>query len=66
MAVDAVAGTGSLRTLGAGAQQAATGNHTHAGGGPNTLKKTADQIINGTAFQDITGLTFPVAANTVS
>jgi hypothetical protein len=29
MAVDAVAGTGSLRTLGSGAQQAATGNHTH-------------------------------------
>ena len=29
MAVDAVAATGSLRTLGAGATQAATGNHTH-------------------------------------
>ena len=34
------------------------------GGGINTLKKTADQIINGTAFQDITGLTFAVSANT--
>lgn len=30
MAVDAVAGTGSLRTLGAGAQQASAGIHTHA------------------------------------
>ena len=35
-----------------------------AGGGISTLKKTADQIINGTAFQDIAGLTFPVSANT--
>jgi hypothetical protein len=35
--------------------------HSHAGGGGiSTLKKTADQIINGTAFQDITELTFPV------
>lgn len=29
MAVDAAAGTGSLRTLGSGASQAAAGNHTH-------------------------------------
>ena len=29
MAVDAVAGTGSLRTLGSGPQNAAAGNHTH-------------------------------------
>jgi len=29
MAVDAVAATGSLRTLGSGAQQAAVGDHTH-------------------------------------
>ena len=29
MTVDAVAGTGSLRTLGSGSQQAAAGNHTH-------------------------------------
>lgn len=34
------------------------------GGGINTLKTTADQIINGTAFQNITGLTFSVVANT--
>ena len=33
MAMDAVVGTGSLRTLGTGAQQAAVGDHTHAGGG---------------------------------
>lgn len=30
---DSAAGTGSLRTLGSGATQAAAGNHTHAGGG---------------------------------
>jgi hypothetical protein len=29
MAVDAVVGTGSLRTLGTGAQQASAGNHAH-------------------------------------
>lgn len=34
------------------------------GGGPTTLKTTANQTINGTAFQDITGLTFSVSANT--
>lgn len=33
MAVDAVAATGSLRTLGTGATQAAVGTHTHAAGG---------------------------------
>ncbi|MBI3936931.1 MAG: hypothetical protein HY323_08135 [Betaproteobacteria bacterium] len=32
MAVDAAVGTGSLRTLGSGAQQAAAGTHTHPGG----------------------------------
>ena len=43
-----------------------TSLHSHAGGGGglSTLKKTADQIINGTAFQNITDLTFPVSANT--
>src|SRR3990167_3168277 len=34
------------------------------GGGINTLKKTATQIINGTAFQDISGLTFSVVNGT--
>ena len=39
--------------------------HTHAGGGGMTLMKTtSDQIINGTGFVNITGLTFPVVANT--
>lgn len=33
MAVDAAASTGSLRTLGTGAQQAAAGTHAHAGAG---------------------------------
>lgn len=33
------------------------------GGGPSTLKTTGAQIINGTAFQNITGLTFAVVAN---
>ena len=31
MAIDAAAATGSLRTLGTGALQAAAGNHTHGG-----------------------------------
>jgi len=35
-----------------------------SGGGVQTLKTTGDQIINGTAFQNITDLTFPVLANT--
>ncbi len=45
---------------------AQTDLHSHAGGGGgiSTLKKTADQTINGTAFQNITDLTFPVVANT--
>ena len=30
MAVDAATGTGSLRTIGGGAQQSAPGNHSHA------------------------------------
>lgn len=43
----------------------ATTLHTHAGGGGiSTLKKTSDQIINGTAFQNITDLVFNVLANT--
>ena len=61
---DGAAGTASMRTIGAGAQQSSAGNHTHGGASISTLKKTADQIINGTAFQDITDLTFAVSANT--
>ena len=42
-----------------------TSLHSHAGGGGiSTLKKTANQTINGTAFQNITDLTFAVAINT--
>ena len=32
-------------------------------GGINLLKKTVGQVINGTAYQNVTGLTFPVEAN---
>lgn len=37
---DAAAGTASLRTLGTGATQAATGSHSHAGGGGGDLTFT--------------------------
>ena len=42
----------------------ATTLHSHAGGSINTLRKTADQTINGGAgvFVDITGLTFSVVS----
>lgn len=33
-------------------------------GSMTTLKKTANQTVNGTGYVDITGLTFPVSANT--
>jgi hypothetical protein len=38
--------------------------HTHAGGSSsiNVLRTTSHQTVNGTAFRDITGLTFPVSA----
>lgn len=64
--LDAHTHTGTYATAGHNhdASYAAEG-HTHAGGsGPSTLKKTADQIINGTAFQNVTDLTFAVSANT--
>lgn len=35
-----------------------------AGGGPTLARKTATQTINGNVYQDITDLTFAVAANT--
>lgn len=44
------------------ATQAELDSHVHPG--PATLKTTSDQIVNGTAFRDITGLTFSVLANT--
>ena len=47
-----------------GGAQTALHSHAGGGGGPSTLKKTADQIINGTAFRDITDLAFAVSINT--
>ena len=65
--------TGTMATarLGSGTADSTTflrGDQTYAtpagGGGINTLKKTATQIINGTAFQDISNLTFSVTSGT--
>src|SRR3990167_10978077 len=62
--------TGTMATarLGSGTADSTTflrGDQTYAvpsgGGGINTLKKSATQIINGTAFQNISDLTFSVA-----
>lgn len=47
-----------------GGAQTALHSHAGGGGGISTLKKTADQIINGTAFQNITDLTFSVVNGT--
>lgn len=40
--------------------------HSHAGGGggPTLVRKTANQTINGNAYQDITDLSFSISANT--
>lgn len=58
MAVDAAAATGSLRTLGTGATQAATGTHTHAGASipyePGTFTLTTG---NGAVQVDLLQLT---------
>ena len=56
MAVDVVVGTGSLRTLGTGAQQAAAGGHTHTGfakiaTGSYTGDGATSQAITGVGFQ---------------
>src|SRR3990167_1275828 len=65
--------TGTMATarLGSGTADSTTflrGDQTYAvpsgGGGINTLKKTATETINGTAFQDITNLTFNVVNGT--
>src|SRR3990167_7360314 len=65
--------TGTMATarLGSGTADSTTflrGDQTYAvpsgGGGINTLKKTATQTINGTAFQDISNLTFSVVNGT--
>lgn len=44
---DGIAGTASLRTLGAGATQAAAGNHAHAGMVTNPMTTAADLIVGG-------------------
>ncbi len=44
MAVDAAAATGSLRTLGTGATQAAAGDHTHSGLGPFPLDPYTENV----------------------
>ena len=47
MAVDAAAGTGSLRTIGGGALQASAGNHAHAGSMTNPMTTAQDVIVGG-------------------
>lgn len=66
MVVDEAVVTGSLRTLGTGPLQAATGNHVHAGGngGPIFVRKTGDTVNNLLLFTDATDLKFPVGGNT--
>ena len=65
MAVDAAAATGSLRTLGTGAAQAATGNHTHAAASTWQLVGTAEAEVTynaTTGAQDlivVSGLSIP-------
>lgn len=57
---------GSLHhTIGAGANQAAAGNHSHAGGAPSFTRVTADITdTTGTGTTSVTGLSFAVAAST--
>lgn len=58
MAVDAAVGTGSLRTLGTGALQAAVGSHIHGGGGAAFTAFTKDLgVARSSGTFDITGLT---------
>jgi len=45
MAVDAVAGTGSLRTIGAGAQQSAAGNHGHTLSDISTVRLSGSSVV---------------------
>jgi hypothetical protein len=47
LAVNAPAGTGSLRSLGTGATQAAAGDHAHAGMVTNPMTAVADLIVGG-------------------
>jgi hypothetical protein len=63
MAVDAAAGTGSLRTLGAGATQAAAGNHatTHASTTGQTANDHHNQAHGAADHTDITRKRFLMA-----
>lgn len=58
MAVDAVTGTGSLRTLGTGAQQAAAGDHTHPPSSPNVQTADAGEYFNDSNENTIGSVTF--------
>jgi hypothetical protein len=61
MAVDAAAGTGSLRTLGTTALKAAAGDHSHAGGTAPVFGRVASTAGNltttSTTLVDVTGAT---------
>lgn len=57
MAVDAAAGTGSLRTLGTGAAQAAAGNHAHTAEHKVAIKTSAQEF-NGDTLTNVTSMSF--------
>jgi len=57
---DGAAATASMRTLGAGSAQAAAGNDARF---PTMLYKSSAQTAIGTAYADISSLTFSVAAS---
>lgn len=63
MAVDAPAATGSLRTLGTSATQAAVGSHVHAGDS-SKASATADLTATTTTAADVTGATLSLVAGT--
>ena len=63
MAVDAAAGTGSLRTLGTGSAQAAAGDHTHPPSAPNVQTDNADVSLDTNDESTVCSVTFtPQAA----
>ncbi len=60
-------GTIATARLGAGTADSTKflrGDQTWSSGMNTVRKSSADQVINGTAYQDITGLSFPVVADT--
>lgn len=58
LATDAIAGIGSRRTLGTGAQQAAAGDHTHAGGSGMSLLGVTRYNPGSAENKDTASLTF--------